>query len=139
MFGTRNHVRGRLEQLAREAPDGCLVAARDDLWLLSSGAGLLLLVEAGPDRAAARQRSTAAAERLRRELFELLTVAPFVDPLVVVPDDVQAVAAEVNDGLLRHLLEEVPTDPVVARVGELIDEGRLGTAWRRVAGAAVAG
>jgi hypothetical protein len=104
----------------------------DDLWLLSSGSELVLLTEAGADPDRAHRRVVDAANRLRRALCDLLTVAPFVEPLVLVPDDCEPGPAEVSPGLVRYLLTPAPDDLVVRRVAELIGGGHLGEGWRLV-------
>jgi hypothetical protein len=141
VFTLRNRARRGAEPPARPStPAGRpLVARCGDLWLVSSGPGLVLLVSAGDDRAAGHRRASEAAEHLRCELFDHLTVAPFVDPVVVVEDDVHPTEGEVRAGALRHLVLPGPASPLVAQVAALIEGGCLSLPWHRQGADVVAG
>lgn len=116
-----------------------MIARHDDLWLVSSGPALVLLVDAGSDRAGARRRAAQAADTLRRDLFEHLTVAPFVDAIVLVSDGQDTGPGELHHRGLRHLDLPGPIPPVVSRIGQLIDDGALSLPWDRHDGWPVAG
>lgn len=137
MFPVRTNPRRRIGDADRG--DAPFIARCEDLWLLASGPGLILLAVAGADRRAAHRRAGEAAERLRQELFEHLTVAPFVDPMVLVCDDEPPAASEVTARMVPDLLLPGPVHPEVWRVGALIDGGCLSLAWRRHEGALMAG
>jgi hypothetical protein len=118
---------------------GAVVARLGDLWLLATGTGLVVLDLGVGGPAVRHRRVVDVADRLRRELVELLTVAPFVESLVVVAGDATPGPAEVPVDLVGHLVTSDGADPVVARVRAVIDGGLLSLPWRRHRGSPVAG
>lgn len=118
---------------------GAALARLGDLWLVAGGAGLVLLEASAGDPAERHHRVDEAADQLRRALVDALTVAPFIEALVVVAGDAVPGPAEVPADLVRHLARPGPADPVLERARRFVDAGLLPPPWRRLRGSPVAG